>query len=200
MDECEREGINVKKINPVIDMKKQRKNQLIMKTPKIDNESDGEYREDLEIAWNAGHFEALSPNPITFDNWMDGFDEDIEPPTNQVMRKVICICGSTSFAELHAIKRWEFEKEGHICLMINYLPKWYVEQEFGKGVKDHLADKLGEEFRIKMDELHFRKIDMSDEIFVINYAGYIGESTRNEIEYAEKQGKPIHYLEQKYIS
>ena len=98
--------------------------------------------------------------------------------------KVICICGSTRFADLHAITRWELEKEGNIVLMINYLPQWYIDKEFGEGVKDHLADKLGEEFRIKMDELHFRKIDLSDEVYVVNYEGYIGESTRNEIEYA----------------
>ena len=46
-----------------------------------------------------------------------------------------------------------------------------------------------------LDELHFRKIDLCDEVFVINRDGYIGESTRNEIEYAQKLGKPVKYLE-----
>ena len=46
-----------------------------------------------------------------------------------------------------------------------------------------------------LDEMHLRKIDMADEIFVINVGGYIGESTRREIAYAEKIGKKVNYLE-----
>ena len=107
--------------------------------------------------------------------------------------KIICICGSTRFADLHSIVRWELEKEGkNICLMINVLPEWYVkEQGF------HSADHSGEQAGNKdiLDELHFCKIDMADEVFVVNHEGYIGESTRNEIEYAKKQGKIVKYLE-----
>ena len=43
--------------------------------------------------------------------------------------------------------------------------------------------------------MHKRKIDMADEIFVINVGGYIGASTLPEIEYAKATGKPIKYLE-----
>ena len=46
-----------------------------------------------------------------------------------------------------------------------------------------------------LDDMHKRKIDMADEIFVINVGGYIGDSTRSEIEYVKKTGKSIHYLE-----
>lgn len=45
-----------------------------------------------------------------------------------------------------------------------------------------------------LDDMHKRKIDMADEIFVINTDCYIGSSTRSEIEYAEKTGKPVNYL------
>ena len=48
-----------------------------------------------------------------------------------------------------------------------------------------------------LDEMHKQKIDMSDEIYVINVEGYIGESTKNEIEYAKARGKKISYLENK---
>ena len=109
---------------------------------------------------------------------------------------VVCICGSTRFADLHAIKRWELEKTGeHICLMINYLPEWYAKQEFGfnNGKNDHFGEAMG--IKDILDELHFRKIDMCDEVFVINKDGYIGDSTRSEIEYAKKLGKKINYLE-----
>ena len=46
-----------------------------------------------------------------------------------------------------------------------------------------------------MQKTHKRKIDMADEIFVINVGGYIGSSTRSEIEYAEATGKTVRYLE-----
>ena len=46
-----------------------------------------------------------------------------------------------------------------------------------------------------LDDMHKRKIDMADEIFVINVGGYIGSSTRSEIEYATAAGKPVRYLE-----
>ncbi len=46
-----------------------------------------------------------------------------------------------------------------------------------------------------LDDMHKRKIDMADEIFVLNVGGYIGSSTRSEIDYAEAAGKPVRYLE-----
>ena len=48
-----------------------------------------------------------------------------------------------------------------------------------------------------LDDMHLRKIDMADEVFVINVGGYIGSSTRREIEYALSQGKKVNYLENK---
>jgi hypothetical protein len=50
--------------------------------------------------------------------------------------------------------------------------------------------KLAEKFNF-FDDIHLQKIDLADEIFVINKGGYIGSSTRNEIEYARKVGKPV---------
>ena len=47
-----------------------------------------------------------------------------------------------------------------------------------------------------LDDMHKRKIDMADSIYVINVGGYIGQSTRSEIEYAKKNGKEVHYLEE----
>ena len=49
--------------------------------------------------------------------------------------------------------------------------------------------------REMLDDIHLRKIDLADEIFVINVGGYIGESTKREIAYAEKTGKTVKYLE-----
>lgn len=106
--------------------------------------------------------------------------------------KIVCICGSTRFADLHAIKRWELERDGKvICLMINYLPTWYVNEQ-GWNESAHLGEQSGD--KEALDELHLRKIDLADEIFVINKDGCIGESTKKEIEYAEAKGKPVYYL------
>lgn len=58
--------------------------------------------------------------------------------------------------------------------------------------KTHIGDQEG--VKNLVDEVHKRKIDLSDEIFVLNINGYIGESTRSEIEYAKKTGKPVEYL------
>lgn len=105
--------------------------------------------------------------------------------------EIICLCGSTRFADDHAIARWELEKKGAIVLMINYLPAWYAEEQGWNG-NDHFGEKSGmKEF---LDEHHLRKIDLCDRVIVVNKDGYIGESTRKEIEYAESKGKPVSYL------
>jgi len=107
--------------------------------------------------------------------------------------KVICICGSTKFADLHAITKWNLETTGKvICLMINYLPMWYAEEKGFKGCH-HFAEQSG--LKETLDELHLKKIDLADEIFVINKDRYIGKSTKAEIKYAQSQGKPVRYLE-----
>jgi len=102
--------------------------------------------------------------------------------------KIICLCGSSRFIETFAVLSWEFEKEGAITLGLHYLPPSYTTK-----VADHIAEAEG--VAEQMDELHRRKIDIADEIFIININGYIGKSTAGEIEYANKLGKPVKYLE-----
>lgn len=46
-----------------------------------------------------------------------------------------------------------------------------------------------------LDELHLRKIDLADEVLVLNVGGYVGDSTRREVAYATAHGKPVRYLE-----
>lgn len=78
---------------------------------------------------------------------------------------------------------------GFIALGLHLLPANYPgvapdHQAEAEGVKEHF------------DNLHLRKIDLADEVFVVNKNGYIGESTKREILYALKHRKPIKYLEQ----
>ena len=70
---------------------------------------------------------------------------------------------------------------------------------FGHSGDDEVWDGMDEGtlFKTKemLDDMHKRKIDMADSIYVINVGGYIGESTRSEIEYAKEHGKSVEYLE-----
>jgi len=103
--------------------------------------------------------------------------------------KVITMCGSSKFVDIMAVTAWMLEKnEGAITMGLHFLPEWYCKND----IPDHLAEHEG--VAEHMDELHKRKIDISDEIFVINYNDYIGDSTRSEIEYAQKTGKKIRWF------
>lgn len=113
---------------------------------------------------------------------------NIEQDRKRNRPKIICICGSTKFIDRHAIMKWELEKQGAIVLSMTLLPSNYPSVQV-----DHQAEFEG--IKDKMDELHMRKIELADEVIIINVNGYIGESTRNEINYATKTGKPIKYLE-----
>ena len=102
--------------------------------------------------------------------------------------KIVCFCGSTRFAQYFMIERWKLEKQGIITLGINILPDGYFQ-----GENHHGAEQEG--VKDILDELHKRKIDISNEVVILNVGGYIGESTRSELEYAKSIRKPIKYLE-----
>jgi hypothetical protein len=87
------------------------------------------------------------------------------------------------------IKQWELTKMGFIVVSWCALPDSYYKGED----KTHIGDQEG--VKIIVDEIHKRKIDLADEVYVLNIGGYIGESTRSEIDYALANNKPITYLE-----
>lgn len=103
--------------------------------------------------------------------------------------RIVCLCGSSRFVAQMACVAWALERdEGYIVLSLHLLPDNYP------GIQpDHMAEHEG--FKEHFDNLHKRKIDLSDEILVFNLGGYIGESTRSEIEYAKAHGKPVKYME-----
>ncbi len=96
---------------------------------------------------------------------------------------VITLCGSTRFknAFLEAQKR--FTLAGNIVISVGLFGHSSDNEVWTDGTKEML------------DDMHKRKIDMADAIYVINVGGYIGESTRSEIEYAQRNGKTIEYPE-----
>jgi hypothetical protein len=108
----------------------------------------------------------------------------------QTRPKIICLCGSTRFTVEMAAKSWELAKKGIIALGWNILLDGAA---FPNGAESHGAEAEG--IKEQIDELHKRKIDLADEVFVLNIGGYIGESTRSEINYALAHNKPVLYAE-----
>lgn len=107
--------------------------------------------------------------------------------------KVITLCGSTRFTEQMLIKQWELTKAGYIVLSWCALPDSY----FQGDDKFHVGDQEG--VKAIVDEVHKRKIDLSDAVFVLNIGGYIGESTTSEVKYAINKGIPVYWDEPEKI-
>ena len=95
--------------------------------------------------------------------------------------KVITLCGSTRFKEDFERVNRELSLAGNIVISV--------------GCFGHSGDVFSDEQKIMLDDIHKRKIDMADAIYVINKDGYIGSSTRSEIQYALRLGKQIIYME-----
>ena len=104
--------------------------------------------------------------------------------------KVITLCGSTRFKDEFMKVQKDLTLKGNIVISVDL---------FGHSGDDEVWENMDEGTLTKtkemLDDMHKRKIDMADEIFVINVGGYIGDSTKTEIEYATKTGKKVNYLE-----
>ncbi|MDR2934156.1 MAG: DUF4406 domain-containing protein [Rickettsiales bacterium] len=95
--------------------------------------------------------------------------------------KVITICGSIKFYDIIVKEHRRLAFDGY-CVF---------------GLTPPSSDgtiETSEQIELLSIE-HYKKIDLSDAIFVVNKDGYIGDSTKKEIEYAKKQGKEIIYME-----
>ncbi|WP_151736184.1 hypothetical protein [Paenibacillus tengchongensis] len=95
---------------------------------------------------------------------------------------VITLCGSTKFKQQFEEAMANLTLKGNIVLSLGFFEQ-----------SDHI--EVTEEQVKLFERLHFHKIDMSDEIYVINVKGYIGQSTKKEIEYASQNGKKVTYFE-----
>ena len=106
--------------------------------------------------------------------------------------KVITLCGSTKFKNEFLKAQKDLTLKGNIVISVGL---------FGHSGDFEVWENMDEGTLTKtkemLDDMHKRKIDMADEIFVINVNGYIGDSTKSEIEYAIKTGKKVNYLEDK---
>ncbi|HZM83797.1 MAG TPA: hypothetical protein VFC19_49395 [Candidatus Limnocylindrales bacterium] len=102
---------------------------------------------------------------------------------------IVVLCGSTRLGDAFRKANLDETLAGRIVLSIGCDMRTDA---------DLFADRTEADMakvKARLDELHKRKIDLADEVLVLNVGGYIGESTRSEIAYAQAQGKPIRWLE-----
>ena len=104
--------------------------------------------------------------------------------------KVITLRGNTRFKNEFMEVQKRLTLEGKIVISVGL---------FGHSGDQEVWENMDEGTLTKtkkmLDDMHKRKIDMADSIYVINVGGYVGESTKSEIEYAKKHGKKVEYLE-----
>ena len=98
--------------------------------------------------------------------------------------KVITLCGSTRFKDAFMDAQKRLTLEGNIVLSVGLFGHSGDKEVWTEGIKEMFDDMLK------------RKIDMADEVYIINVNGYIGSSTQSEIEYAKATGKTVKYLEE----
>lgn len=99
--------------------------------------------------------------------------------------KIITLCGSTKFKEDFLREQERLTLAGNVVISVGVF-----------GHADNIS--MDDSIKIMLDDIHRQKIEMADEIFVINKNDYIGLSTRNEINYAMVCGKTIRYMEKHY--
>lgn len=98
---------------------------------------------------------------------------------------IVCLCGSTKFMDAYHEANRRESLEGKIVLTVELVTY--------DGATD--PQRANPAQKRQLDELHLRKIDLADEILVLNVGGYVGESTSREINYASSLNKPIRWLE-----
>jgi len=107
--------------------------------------------------------------------------------------KIVCLCGSTRFSQAFRDANLQETLAGRIVLSIG------CDMRADTDVFAEMTEQERTAIKARLDELHLRKIDLSDEVLILNCGGYIGESTRRELEYARSLGKCIRFLESEVI-
>ena len=117
------------------------------------------------------------------------FADDKHLEREVVRPTIVCLCGSARFGDAFRKANLRETMAGNIVLSIGCNTKSDTELFGHLPAAELAAIKAG------LDELHLRKIDLADEVLILNVGGYIGESTSRELEYARMHGKGIRFLE-----
>lgn len=100
---------------------------------------------------------------------------------------VVCLCGSTRFGEAFRKANLRETLAGKIVLSVGC--------DIHSDAELIELGEMLESTKAMLDALHLKKIDMADEVLILNVGGYIGESTGRELEYATRHGKRVRFLE-----
>ena len=111
--------------------------------------------------------------------------KEVEDNLGSVRPTIVCLCGSTRFMDAFFEAGWQETLAGKMVLSVGVC----------QHAEHHGAEALGPEVVERLDELHLRKIDLADEVLILNVGGYIGESTGRDLAYAREQGKLVRFLE-----
>lgn len=149
-------------------------NEIVLTSANADAENLLAYSKDLQASLTAANRRVSE-----LEDLLENRCVPINTPT------IVCLCGSTRFMDAFFDAGWKFTLQGMIVLSVGVC----------KHAKDHGGEALGQDVADKLDELHFRKIDLADFVYVLNVGGYIGKSTSKEIAYARSLSKNIEYLE-----
>jgi len=107
----------------------------------------------------------------------------------KIRPKIVCLCGSTRFKDAFDEANYRETMAGKIVLSVGFFMH-------ASGNKHGEGIGATPEQKVCLDELHKRKIDISDEVLILNVGGYIGESTQSELDYAEEHCKSVRFLEE----
>ncbi len=126
---------------------------------------------------------------IWADRFARGMVRAIAPPGFPI---IVCLCGSTRFMEAWQKANLDETLAGRIVLAVGCNTKSDADlQRMGE---------LSDEKKVELDALHKRKIDIADEILVLNVGGYVGSSTRSEVMHSRRLGKTIRWLEPEAVA
>lgn len=103
---------------------------------------------------------------------------------------IVCLCGSTRFWRTFQEASLRETLAGKIVLSIGAATGTDDDPFAGYVPRDEY-----DAVKRRLDALHFRKIELADEVLILNVDGYIGESTRNELAHARALGKPVRWWE-----
>jgi hypothetical protein len=100
--------------------------------------------------------------------------------------KVVTLCGSTKFEAEFAETNQRLTMEGCVVISLGMFSLPDLPDYDWTADSSDLKGRLG--------GVHFQKIRMADEVYIVDPGGYVGESTQREIAYAQSLGKPVRYL------
>lgn len=104
--------------------------------------------------------------------------------------RIACLCGSTRFYAQFQEANYRLTMQGEIVLSVGFYPHAAAEHGHGEGVGHDSTEK------VSLDELHKRKVDLADYVYVVSEGGYFGDSTAGEVVYAQQHGTPVLFAEE----